>query len=729
MALLWKRAAAAALAVVLLAAAPGPGSYQAAAQVLSVPAGAGVGAVGASAASAPAAGAAAFRSSGLGLAAPIGAPSLLSAAALSSRALPALAPSAAAPAAAPSAASASAAAAPASAAPDAVAAPAASAADPAAASASAAPAASAAASVGAASAPAERAPEAAAADGSRLFDRAAARPDDALPVYPAAAADAPAGRGSALAPAPKEAKTKLPRSMWGLFWGHHILTVSGIELHMISQPFLVMETLKKSKAIMGLVRNVHMGSMSIVNLLPVGLLIDKTDFRTLFIATSLARAMLMGAIPLLFLAGHLSFGVLVAIIALNPLFQSTMIVADGAARMAFLGTDEKLNKEASATLGKWDSLAGMIMPLAASGAVSALVSSFGLGGYAMAYGVYAAFLLASIPIYWIMVRDPRDHKDMGLAGFVNFLKGTATFLWALAKGLLLSPLALARFLIKLVRERGTKPAPAEAGVGFKERLARALDRHEATQGFSYILRNKTLSTLISVGAIEAFLSDAMPMVVLPNFIKDVVGVGPHFGLPLVGGLLATAGGIFGVMLAAESVGRFIASWRMEGEKGDRLIEKVGHGRFYKIAAVSSLLFWLMWAVPTLLPHMFWLSLGTVLFVQFATQIFHGPVGVVMAPVVRSEIPDAQLGRVESAFNMVDMFFSAGGALAAGFLLDWFSISTAMAIIAGAITLTAALEWMVPKWIFPDGMRPAKKPAAPVAPKIGALAPRFSPAFA
>ena len=80
----------------------------------------------------------------------------------------------------------------------------------------------------------------------------------------------------------------------------------------------------------------------------------------------------------------------------------------------------------------------------------------------------------------------------------------------------------------------------------------------------------------------------------------------------------------------------------------------------------------------------------------------------MAPVVRNEIPDAQLGRVESAFGMVDMFFSAGGALLAGFLLDWFSISTAMAIIASAITLTGLLEWKVPGWISPDGKRPAKK---------------------
>lgn len=552
-------------------------------------------------------------------------------------------------------------------------------------------------------------PEAGAEDGARFFDLAAARdggdPDGPPAVLEPAAAPAPLAPDTA--PQPK----KIPRSMWGLFWGHDIMTVMGIEIHVVSQPFLVMETLKKSMAVMGFVRNVHMGSMSLVNLLPIGLLIDKTDFRTLFIGTSLARAAMMGSIPLLFLAGHLSFAVLIAIVAINPLFQSVMGVADGAARMSFLGTDEKLNKEASATLGKWDSLAGMVAPLAASFVVGGLVNSLGLGGYALAYAIYSGLLLASVPIYWIMVRDARDHSEMGLKGFLSFLKGTASFLLAIVKGILLSPLALGRFVLKLFSHRSSMPEGET--LGWKEKLARVFDGHDATQGFSYILRNKTLSVLIAVGAVEGFLSDAMPMVVLPNFIKDSIGAGPRFSVPLVGGLLATAGGIFGLMLAAESVGRFLSSWRMEGDKGDRLIEKLGHGRFYKMAAASSLLFWLMWLVPTVLaPHLFWVCLGTVLFVQFMTQVFHGPVGIVMAPVVRNEIPDEKLGRVESAFGMVDMFFSAGGALLAGFLLDWFSISTAMAIITAAITLTGVIEWKVPGWIFPDGRGPAKKnPAA------------------
>ncbi|UPT75262.1 MAG: hypothetical protein M0D55_06050 [Elusimicrobiota bacterium] len=273
-----------------------------------------------------------------------------------------------------------------------------------------------------------------------LFDQGVSRSalDVVLPAAsseekPAASglepAKAPAAGAPDQPPAPA-GKTKLPRSLWGLFWGHHIVTVFGVNFHILSQPFLVKDALGMGTATMGLVRNIHMGSMAIVNFLPIGYLIDKTDYRAVFTATTLARAALMGAIPMLFAAGALPFTVLALIVAINPIFQSAMIVADGAARKSFLGKDEKLNKDAAATLSKWDSLAGMLMPLIAGWAVGWLVTTMGLGGYAMAYGVYAALLLASLPIYWSMIRDPRfpAHDKLGVWGLAS---QTAVFMAAL----------------------------------------------------------------------------------------------------------------------------------------------------------------------------------------------------------------------------------------------------------------------------------------------------------
>ncbi len=501
--------------------------------------------------------------------------------------------------------------------------------------------------------------------------------------------------------------------MWGTIIGHGVLTVFGIELHVISQPFLVMETLGQSKTTMGIVRNVHSGAYSLTNLLPIGYLVDKTDFRALFIGTSLARALLMGAIPALWLTGNLTIAALLVIVALNPLFQTTMVVAERSAIMAAVGKDEKLNKEATAALGKWEALAGMFMPLLAGWALGALVTSFGLGGYALAYGIYSAMLVLAVPLYWFMVRDPRDPKDLGVEGFRRFGAETVKFLFAIVKTVLLLPWTALRGLWRFFATRKTAPASDEgAPRGWKEALARWCDGHESTKGLGYILRNRTLSILMMIGAIEAFLMEALPMVVLPNYIVDVVGAAPT-GVPVIGTLLATSGGILGLMFSAEYMGRFFSSWYMEGERGDKLIAKWGHGRFYRAAAMSSLLIWLMWVVPVFAaPGSFWVSLLAVVGVMGVMQFFHAPIHIVMAPVKRAEIPDEMLGRVESSFDMIDLALAATGALIAGLMLDFLSITAAMGVIAGAVSLTALFQWFAPRLLFPDGVRPAPKNPRP-----------------
>lgn len=566
---------------------------------------------------------------------------------------------------------------------------------------------------------ADRPAEEQGAEASRRFDLAAVRPASADAVLaapsdapPSLPPSAPGETPAAPAPeAPKPGKTKLPRTVWGTIIGHGMLTIFGIELHVISQPFLVMETLGQSKTTMGIVRNVHSGAFSLVNLLPVGYLVDKTDFRALFIGTSLARAALMGAIPALWLTGHLSIAALLVIVALNPLFQTTMVVAERAAIMAAVGTDEKMNKDATAVMGKWEALAGMFMPLLAGWALGALVTSYGLGGYALAYGIYAAMLVLAVPLYWFMVRDPRDPKDLGWDGFRRFFVESARFLYFIARAVLLLPFTLARGLWRwAVKARGAAaPAPAEAPAGLKERVARMMDRHESTKGLAYILRNRTLSLLMLIGAVEAFLIEGFPLVVLPNYIVDVIGAAPS-GVPFIGTLLATSGGILGLLFSAEYMGRFVSSWYMEGERGDKLIDKWGHGRFYRLAAASSLLIWLMWLVPSFVARgAFWLDLGVVVAVMGLIQFFHAPVGIVMASVKRNEIPDEMLGRVESAFDMVHLALAAMGALMAGLILDFSTIHVAMAAIAALVTGTALFQWFAPKLLFPDGKRPAKKP--------------------
>jgi hypothetical protein len=237
-----------------------------------------------------------------------------------------------------------------------------------------------------------------------------------------------------------------------------------------------------------------------------------------------------------------------------------------------------------------------------------------------------------------------------------------------------------------------------------ERAAAFLDRYKPMQGLAYILRNKTLRVLTGVMALEVFLADALPFVVIPSLISEVLGKAPA-GLP---GFMATAGGLMGVLYSIEYLGRFLPSLKLEGEKGDALIEKVGHGRFYKRAALGSLLFWAMLAPIFLTPGLFWVNLAIVAASMFGVQYFNTGVGIVLAPVKRAEMDDDKLARIESASFMVDVAFESVGALLLGLLMDFAGLKVALIVAASFLTFTSVLQWKVPGWIFPDGNRPAKK---------------------
>ncbi|UPT75263.1 MAG: hypothetical protein M0D55_06055 [Elusimicrobiota bacterium] len=264
-------------------------------------------------------------------------------------------------------------------------------------------------------------------------------------------------------------------------------------------------------------------------------------------------------------------------------------------------------------------------------------------------------------------------------------------------------------------------------------------------------------------ALEVLLIDALPFVLIPSLITDALGAAPTtLSIPLwaagvaagaaalaaaakavkavkswspalwfgvaaaaIGALslwpslllvqVATAGGLMGLLFSVEYVGRFIPSARLEGEKGDAIIEKKGHGTFYRKAAMASLLFWALLAPVYLTPGLFWVNLAIVAGVLFTVQLFHAPVGIVMEPVKRKQMDDDKLARIESSIFMVDVAFESIGALFLGLLLDFAGIGPAVIATAVFLTITAVLQYNVPKWIFKDGNHPDKDPVPPAEP--------------
>ncbi|HVE12173.1 MAG TPA: hypothetical protein VNI01_02150, partial [Elusimicrobiota bacterium] len=512
------------------------------------------------------------------------------------------------------------------------------------------------------------------------------------------------------------------------------------------------------------------------NLLPIGPTIDKTDFRTLFTWTSVARALLMAAIPVLFSAGYLSFGVLVMIVLLNPFFQNLMTNSDQTARAIILREDPNLVREGAAFKETFSAAAGLAMPFVAAYLVSLLVSVFGdPAGYAAAYGLYAAALLIAIPIFQLMVRDPRYH-DPAVAqkpsrNPLNILEPLWTAVTAPARaiarflGLLLRrsarPIAgsawARRFAIflrhqgwpvaglrlsRLLRWLRGLPASAEETAAratllaaarardvaletlgpvkaVRERLARFFDRRETTQGLAAILRSDTLSILMTVATIEMFLADAMMMVLMPNYIVDVLHPRPELAsIPFIGQFLSTKAGIGGLMFGLANIGAFLAARWVSGPKGQERIARLGHPRLYHAAAVGSLLFWAMMIPIYLTPPgaaaalpLFFASLGVFLAMQFATTLLHRPLMISMAQVQRAQIPNDRAGRVIQALTMIEVGLMALGSLLVGLIVDGLGISTAVFILAFGVSGTAILQWLAPRWlgkIAPKGWEPGRK---------------------
>lgn len=485
---------------------------------------------------------------------------------------------------------------------------------------------------------------------------------------PAAVADAPTpsarlARPSALpaaslgraaepavaAAAEPEAPVKVPRALWGLIVGDVLMTI-GYYMHILSQPFLV-QGLTGSSAAVGLIRNVHYASYTASSFFSLGTVVDKTDYGTLMAGSYLIRALLMGAIPLLFVTGHLTLATLAVVVAINPFFQNISTTTDESAQISILGTDERVINKGKALVTKTLALANLL-PLVSGLLVGWLVAAFGAtAGYAYAYAGYAAFLLLAVPFLQVLLADPR-HADPNVQekpsrNWLNLLLPIRAVLetlafasgatetirtvrrrylagpWSLRKALAAAALAASAPLwlvvggvVVQVRRLGrafssargalasyrTARAAADASDGgaasakvrLRERLARLFERFEATRGVSFILRNNVLWILSLVATANLFLADALDFVVMPNFIAQVLV--PRLDLawvPVVGGLLSTSAGVFTLLIIAGSAAALLVTRFFEGDGGLARIRRLGHRALYRVAALGSASFLLL----------------------------------------------------------------------------------------------------------------------------------------
>jgi MFS family permease len=192
---------------------------------------------------------------------------------------------------------------------------------------------------------------------------------------------------------PRTGPSDGPRPLWrqrdfGIFWTAQTLSVLGDSFALIALPLLVLQA-TGSLARMGLLTAVG-GAASVLAAVFAGALVDRVDRRRLLIACDLARMVLYGVIPLVWLFGPrvwLLYVVLPLCEALGMLFAVGYVTVV----RSLVGTAQLT--EANGRLNATAAAAGVLGPLCAGIVAAWTGPAAAVGVDAASFGVSAACLL------------------------------------------------------------------------------------------------------------------------------------------------------------------------------------------------------------------------------------------------------------------------------------------------------------------------------------------------
>jgi MFS family permease len=195
-----------------------------------------------------------------------------------------------------------------------------------------------------------------------------------------------------------------------------VVSSTGTAMTFVALPWFVLET-TGSASRMSLVLAVEIAPMALLGI-PSGSLIDRLGARTTLLASDLIRAPLIALVPILDWTGHLSFGLLLAIVFLIGAFTAPYFASQRVIIPELFGDDETTVSKASALLGGATQL-----PLVAGPAFAgALVAWAGAGGVLLIDG--ATYLIAFAVVLLFVHggrRLPADESDRGVFAGVRYL--------------------------------------------------------------------------------------------------------------------------------------------------------------------------------------------------------------------------------------------------------------------------------------------------------------------
>ena len=342
---------------------------------------------------------------------------------------------------------------------------------------------------------------------------------------------------------PDEGRNK---AFWAFTLGQSLATL-GMDFHYTALPNLIAST-KADTAKLGYNRATNWGAQAAGSLL-TGPFVDRNPVKRTLVWTYVGRAVLMAAVPVLFVTGHFGFAIFCLLIAAAGFLQATGGTAGAVAFNRILGDDEAYYNRANAIMTIVTNVVGVVGPLLAGAFIASVGGLFAapLMGNALSYGVYAIILLATGVGYGMMLKLPRDEMLSARRELLKFLKDKDLG-GAKVKGIGATKLPDGRQAL-VVEVSGVEPAlvtglPAEfAGYPITASAPRSPIR-ELIAGFKLTWGNRFLRRYLTLSTLSFASGDSLIFTVMPRYLADVLKAGP---------------GAFGLFLAASALGVGLAS--------------------------------------------------------------------------------------------------------------------------------------------------------------------------
>ena len=189
-----------------------------------------------------------------------------------------------------------------------------------------------------------------------------------------------------------------------------IVSTLGSRMTYLALPWFVLVT-TGSPGKMTLVLAVEIAPMAVLGI-PSGSLVQRLGARTTMLVSDFARAPLLAAIPLLDATGHLSFGLLLGLVALLGCFMPPYFASQRTILPELVGEDERRMSQANSLVEGGTAMAGLIGPALAGVLIPVLGAPNVLYVDAATYLVSFILILTLVPRRKPVAASAAEHGVM-----------------------------------------------------------------------------------------------------------------------------------------------------------------------------------------------------------------------------------------------------------------------------------------------------------------------------